>query len=418
MDGLFPILEALLAFALTMLLLATAVSAVVGAVLRLMRSRARNLRKTVDAFYRNEVVPALARVGITSVGGRGASAEESRRLFLKEMTLAPNTVATSPERRDALPELVEPGWLPALLVWKDLARGVDTLPADEFRTRFRGSTVGRELLPQAPALLTVPAPANTPAEEAYLDEAARRFQAYLAAAAESLTRRTRPWHVVASLVLVLALRVDAIEVVKSYLRSPEIVAKVIEIGLPKMAPGAAAPESTQDAGVSAEAGQFEAQLALLKSGVSQLELAKVALDGAAQADLDRLLTGAKATVAAAEAFGASARQEFGRTRNEVLWLVDGLPVGSDGYPFCAVGTPDPRCQAARTGNPPQWLVAASELIQPVLPAEALPPAPTGRWLLGWLLTSLMVGLGTSVWMEVVNRMLSLRDSVRNTARPG
>lgn len=407
MDGFFPILEALLAFALTMLLLTMAVSAVVGAATHLMRSRARNLRKTADAFYRQEVVPLLERARIATFADRDTAAtpvagETARRLFVKELTLVPNTAALTEHRRDRLPQLVEPSILPALGVWHDLSSGLDALSTPEFKTRFRGSTAGAALLPKAADVLAVPAPAGTAPEEALLDELGRRFAAYLDAAAEALTRRLRPWHVVASFVLVLTLQVDAIELVKSYLRDRKLVATVIETTLPKVQGSAQPPAGNGGTVPVVQPAVLERVKSLIGNGDLSPEDKEVAL---------RLFTTGAAVVSSEEA------QKAWR---EVMWLVDGLPIGGGGYPFCAVDAVDSRCPRAGTAtsaeeSPPVGMMAVTF-------AEIrgfFPPEPSSRWLMGLLLTTLMVGLGTTVWTDIVDRLLGMRGRLRGqpTAPP-
>jgi hypothetical protein len=59
MGGFIPLIEAFVAFGLTMLALATAVTAIYGALLRAGRRRARGMREMMEYYYRNEVQPLL-----------------------------------------------------------------------------------------------------------------------------------------------------------------------------------------------------------------------------------------------------------------------------------------------------------------------------------------------------------------------
>lgn len=64
MGNFLPLIEAFIAFALTMLALATAVSSVFGGIQRAKRSHARGMREMMKYYYRNEVQPFLAVQGL------------------------------------------------------------------------------------------------------------------------------------------------------------------------------------------------------------------------------------------------------------------------------------------------------------------------------------------------------------------
>lgn len=64
MGNFLPLIEAFIAFALTMLALATAVSSVFGGIQRAKRSHARGMREMMKYYYRNEVHPFLAVQGL------------------------------------------------------------------------------------------------------------------------------------------------------------------------------------------------------------------------------------------------------------------------------------------------------------------------------------------------------------------
>ena len=81
MDGFLPLVEAFLAFALTILALTTAVSALVGTGQRLLRWRPRVLREMVDFFYRNEVQELIEDLG------KAGTAENAGQIPKKELSI-------------------------------------------------------------------------------------------------------------------------------------------------------------------------------------------------------------------------------------------------------------------------------------------------------------------------------------------
>ena len=104
MDGILPLTEAFLAFALTMLALATAVSSLVGICHRLTRWRAVGLRRLVDYFYRNEIRTSLSeRSGVPSVisDTEDAYGRFARAKFIVDMTFLPEYTLFADLGRDA-----------------------------------------------------------------------------------------------------------------------------------------------------------------------------------------------------------------------------------------------------------------------------------------------------------------------------
>ena len=76
MGGFLPLLEAFVAFALTMAALTTVVSALVGTWNKLTRARAYGLRMQMVYFHRNELGPTLRR--LAGAAGAGKALAEGR----------------------------------------------------------------------------------------------------------------------------------------------------------------------------------------------------------------------------------------------------------------------------------------------------------------------------------------------------
>lgn len=315
MNGFLPLIEGFLAFALTMLTLAVATSAITGIWQRMLRMRARGLRTMFQHLYSYGISSLLAKHHLDLPD---AAVEAARQKFLADMTLSPAFyVKGDASEKDAGIRII------ARDDWSSLKHGLDHVSRDELFTRFRASDLGEWLQDQL----------GWESMEMLLKDAAARFDALGRAASEQFARRSRILTVIVGFALAFSLNIDSVHLLKSYLQSPQLRQQVIE--------------STQRAGP-----------------VDTVQSSSAQADG--ESDLE-----------AARAIRASLLQTF--------------PVGMEFYPYCQSSTADVRCILKTESN--QWLLNI-------------------RWLIGVLVTGLMIGLGAPFWVQVVNTVLRVRGWAR------
>ena len=241
MDGFLPLIEGFLAFALTMLALATAVSAVVGAGQRLRRRRAQGLRDMVRLLYLREVKPLLPKEQFEKKqDSNSIDPSITRRAeFIHDMTLMPLPIVVEKletdekhwqKKLESAEQLAGLPWYQILLYpnrvgrrWQTLGYGLEALNDAEFSHRLAESDAGKALRQSA---------AWTQRDLSSWDELAdrllRTFQTIGAASSETFGRHSRSWSLVAGFLLAFGVNVDSIDLLNSYLTDPQLRMSVIK----------------------------------------------------------------------------------------------------------------------------------------------------------------------------------------------
>lgn len=466
MDGFLPLVEAFLAFALTMLALTTAASAIVGTLQRALRWRPRVLREMVEYLYRNEVeerVAALYRTYRDSLGETERPQEPAdpnaaqpakpdplkdvapylhdlaagddnadhrtdpdfRRRFVAHMTLLPtvllgeggrpdrtarqNEIAKT-ERQPAADGGNRPSRFAALKAWwsgwDSLGHGLDKLTDQEFSVRLRSSLPG-----QAIAAL-----ASTKAEAVFAD-LKDRFDAHGLAAVNLFEKRSRKWSVVVGFILAFGVNIDALFLLNSYLTNEELRQQIIEDSDDIVA-GASSNLSAMTqakASMSPEIEQLTTQFNETAQVLTNLTDATAAtLDTVDIDDLQASVDRAKAGVAAFQGAlntavdaAAAAGQASAEIRGVALSLTEGFPVGWTLFPNCPADSLDPRCNSAQTAD-------GRDFWRGLIAVALEDTSGFVKWLTGTLITGLMIGLGTPFWIQIVNGALRTRNLLRDT----
>lgn len=375
MGDVLSLIGAFIAFALTMVALTGAVSALLGIVQRTLRWRAAGLRHLIVYLYRNEIVVSLARIAKEHPPASRASEfeklwdnpSEGRAQFLVDMTLLPIERPADPGTDPRLAEVE--GYS-----WSSLACAVDALTDEEFITRMRASEVGRAIAERLP-------PDDAATE---LARFAAKFAGFGRAASESFARRSRVWTVSLGFLLAIVLNIDTFNLLARYMANPSLAAAILE-QQQKILTGTPEGGAPASPGTGAEIGK-------------------------ALAESQRLAVDA------------------GRT---LVGLTNAFPIGWTLYPNCTAAATDPRCLALRDRVPAPsaeteptrpgfWAFFAS--IGPFLGVvggvASADPAGFLRWLAGIVVTGALLGLGTPFWVEVLNNFLRARNliySFRNVA---
>ena len=221
MNSILPLIEAFLALGLTMIVLTTGVSSLVGVWQRGLRCRARGLRALLKCFFHlvlrdtaTNTPENLARfVGemslqparLAEVEGLDGEDEKSRRY----LALLPDIAATPDKPAE---------WS---AVWSSLGNTLDTLSEDEFKMRFKASSIGRKLAPQAAATTTAQADFDATLQANYA-----RFVAYGHASTEDFARDARRLSILAAIFLAIGANIDAFDLLETYLSQPTLRAAI------------------------------------------------------------------------------------------------------------------------------------------------------------------------------------------------
>ncbi len=443
MDGFLLLVQALPAFALTILALMTAVAALVGTVQRLLRWRARVLREMVEFFYRNEVqelIENLRDAPSSQVAGDAAvtvdlsdelkrfvedpGSEVYRRRFIAHMTLLP-TVLLGPKGkpdREAREKVIEktdpePGadWVKRIkrwpAAWQSLKHGLDRLSDEDFAKRLRSSLPG-----QAIAKLS----GDTDRAETTFSDLKEGFDANGSASLDLFQRRSRQWSVAFGFVLAFGVNIDALFLINSYLTSEELRLKIIDKSetivteAKEDSKAYAQTRATVSAEIVALTDQFEkaAKAARDLSDEVGEEVAKLPIEALKQR-MDQVMAGLESFQqsidVAADAVGEAERAS-GEIRGVVRSLTQSFPVGWTLYPNCALDTPDLRCPANNHSPDVGFWGGLADI-------AGSDTSGFIKWVIGVLLTGLMVGLGTPFWVQAVNGALAARKWFRGGQPP-
>jgi len=184
-----PLLDALLAFALTMLALATLVTVIVQIVHDLLRVRARGLRRMMGRFCKREMPAILERLAPeASLGGAIDAAAMSASLT--------RSAAVS-DRAEQLASSPRGAFL--------TTPSLTYMTAEEFVQRLHATDLGKEIETKLAAR----------AEEIY-QALAREYDSAVTAASELFARKARWWSIVIGFALAFAANVDGIRLLETY----------------------------------------------------------------------------------------------------------------------------------------------------------------------------------------------------------
>jgi hypothetical protein len=208
-------LDAALAFAITMLILAMVVTTLVETLHRLFGLREKGLAILLGNFY--------DRVLFSRSGGvlRGT---DDRRAFIEMMTInrgpvgkAPMTASNRSLNLDSIAEDRK------FLNWIWSGRRLGSLSLTAFMERLGGSEYGAQLVTQASA-------AGEKGIEWVLKDVTQKFDAFGAEASEYFESRARLLSVIVGFVLAFAINVNAIALFETFMKRPDVTQAVIARG--------------------------------------------------------------------------------------------------------------------------------------------------------------------------------------------
>lgn len=204
-------LDAALAFAITMLVLAMVVTSLVETLHRLFGLREKGLAILLGNFY--------DRVLFSQSGGvfRG---DDDRRSFIDMMTVNRGPVGTAPLSKGLRTlNLDTASEDRKFLNWIWSGRRLGSLSLMAFMERLGGSEYGAQLVTQAST-------AGEKGIEWVLKDVAQKFDAFGAEASEYFEARARLLSVIVGFVLAFAINVNAIAMFETFMRRPDVTAAI------------------------------------------------------------------------------------------------------------------------------------------------------------------------------------------------
>jgi hypothetical protein len=299
--------------------------------------------------------------------------------------------------------------------WITLRYSLHALKDEEFLERLASSDVGKDLGALG---------AWEQRQLAGWDELAahllRKFQVLGGASSETFARHSRSWCVAVGFVLAFALNVDSLDLLNSYLTDPGLRQQVIAQrnaietaaagGSADAGPTAALPAARAE--LQSASAQLEQTTKGLRETLERISKTVAAVDGersaAARADLDELTR----LVAGVETEVRNVGQEVSDTDRAIRGVTHSLaasfPIGWKRFPNCTADSPDLRCAGrqpvAVAADAMPWTRWATILAA----AQRADQEGFNQWIVGVLLTGLLLGLGTPFWVHAVSTAFSLR----------
>jgi hypothetical protein len=349
-----PLLDAALAFCLSMLGLATAVTMVVGVLQRFFSLREEMLKKLLVDFFDCEVVPT-AQADLLRLGDQAAAKASA------DVTGVVNHLTTEAVQNEGLQTTRQ-----NLISQVDTQRLIQLSSADivhELRTSPMGVALQRDLGQASDAVFT---------------GLAHRWGQINAKAGASFARRAGLWSAITALTMAFLFNVDSFYLLSSYLNNSE------------------------------ERGAVIAQQQTLLMQYQQ----------ALRSDDPPATTTAEGASAAAPDPASQVEDQIKDLRQQVETLkTPGFPAGWNLYPNCPATSSDGRCiaywqTALNTFDLSKVSLDARGALNG--PLQQLKHNKSGlfHWLLGCLLTGLLAGLGAPFWYDVLTGLTSVAQRLR------
>jgi hypothetical protein len=213
-------LDAALAFAITMLILAMVVTTLVETLHRLFGLREKGLAILLGNFYDR----ILSSRGGSVLQGADEARARARRAFIEMMTVnrgpvgkAPMTALNRSLNVDSAAEDRK------FLNWIWSGRRLGSLSLTAFMERLGGSEWGAQLVTQAGT-------AGEKGIEWVLKDVAQKFDAFGAEASEYFESRARLLSVIVGFVLAFAINVNALALFETFMKRPDVTQAVIARG--------------------------------------------------------------------------------------------------------------------------------------------------------------------------------------------
>lgn len=400
------LLDAILAFTLTMAALATVVTVIMEAVLRVARMRKKNMVEVMRLLNKE-----------LGKGLWGMSNEERWDFFVK---VVENPVETTIENLKPL--------------WKDLdlearlaffGRGKSTEPKllrrffefivqllrDKKRAGFH-ENVSLEYLLRCLAETTSVQQASITASKtlkAEFNRIARKYEEIGSSVSANFKRHAQVWSIWIGIGLAIAANIDGIRIFEAYRVDPSLATAVIaqqETFTQNFQDTQETTKKVNEAAVRVDAARAALNQAQAAKNEAEITLKKAAL--------------AKAEAALEEQVSLKNIQQTAlRAQQQLADLVAlGIPLGWKLYPNCPYGgtveqwgASSPKCKeipAAKRGIQPLWGWKGFR----ILSTACSDPGGFFLWLFEVVVTGILIGLGAPFWYDIAKRLAQVRKGLQ------
>ena len=373
------LLDAAIAFALTLAALATVVTVIMEIVLRSVLMRKKNLVQLMRML--NDELPE---------GPLGLDEQERWAFFRKVVENPAEGLSTRVPAE--LPKDTTAGRAIDAVGWRELRRGVYDKVSMEH--------VLRRLVELSKVEKLAAAAGDTLASELY--RLAGKYEEFGASVSASFKRRSQIWSIVFGVALAVVVNVDGMRIFEAYLAKPDLARTVAAREDQFLAAYEAAEQRKREIFAQQEAVR-EAASALEKaraehgkeSSQAKAAATKLESEDSKLADLTR--------PEEIRRLSLDARQQI----NEIVAL--GVPIGIEYFPHCRLLKEN---QLFTTCAGPLW------------PADGDSAVWSERfrfmgyvilWLVPVLVTGLLIGLGAPFWFDVAKRLAQVREMFSGTA---
>jgi hypothetical protein len=358
------ILQSILAFAATMLVLATLVTLIIEIVARIFRRRYRIFTHLLRQLFKNELQPIIesrikARLG-EDPDKVAIELEAQLGVFLDEIR---NSPLEPVEDKNPLT------WFGGWLRWFGADRS-KKLTTEEFVRRFARSKIGREVYEQTAGRV-----------DNLIDSLCLRYKELSDAMSEYIKNSSSILSMAIGIIIALTINIEAYRLFNFYIQNPDVAEKVAD-----------------NAAAYADA-YIDAQ--------QRLNVALAALDRQEAADTEST---------------AEARQELEAIKNRLETVpgyvsalkAEGIPIGLDYFPFCryrkAIKKDGEDAYPCKDPESRYRIVVAKDSDKGLWPDYLL-------WIIKVIITGVLIGLGGPFWYDAVRGLARATQILRGRAEP-
>lgn len=400
------LLDVSLAFALTMAALATVVTIIMEAGLRLSRMRKKNFIEVMKLLNKELENSPLE------------MSEEERWKFFKQVI--DNPAEASIERLTS--ELKNLSLDEKLAYFgRDKANGKNPLQrlggfimqifGDKKRTGiFAGVSLEYMLrcLAETETVINASSQASSSLKTEF-NRLARKYEEFNSAVSASFKQHAQQWSLVVGIFLAIVANVDALRIYQAYRLDPELAVAIIEKTDTLLEKNQAAQASIDElTGLYIQKKELAKQIDKAKEDkddmLAQLieEKAEIEKKISQQSEIEQI------------------QKTVQNAKQQVTDLIDlGVPIGWDYYPNCPYnkeGT-DPKWETsgARCKDITERQSAAKSFVSRALLTAKNDPSGFAIWLITVVITGVFIGLGAPFWFDIAKRLAQVRKGFQTTA---
>jgi hypothetical protein len=244
-----------------------------------------------------------------------------------------------------------------------------------------------------------------------LNRIARKYEEFGSAVSISFKRHAQFWSMGIGVVLAIVANIDGLRIFEAYRADPNLAAAVVENRENLIKQNQKVQDSIQ-------------KLATLytKEEAIKKKLEKAKKEEAANIEqLRREKTNIETEITRQSEI--TAIQKPIQEANQLLTdlVKTGIPMGWNYYPNCPYGktdkewlTSDPKCKASREGNGNE-VIASITMDLPILNTAQNDPLGFLDWIFKVILTGILIGLGAPFWFDVAKRLAQVRKGLHNAS---